>query len=223
MLSRTFAAAVCLAAWSSLALAQPTPVGPEFQVNVYSKGLQAVGGIASDAHGEFVVAWESGFYPSPEPTQDGSAAGVFIRRFDSGGNPLSGDIQVNVFTPGDQRSPAVDRSPDGDFVVVWWSFDQIGKDRSTVYGRRFTPEGTPKGSEFRLGSRTDLNEVIPSVGVCPDGSFVAAWQSESQIFSRWFDPSGTPRQDEAQVSSGGYPTNQFTDVDCDSEGRSVIV
>jgi hypothetical protein len=56
---------------SDFALSQ-VPVGAEFQVNTYSSGDQFAPQIASDAAGNFVVAW-SGY-------QDGSFLDAFARR-----------------------------------------------------------------------------------------------------------------------------------------------
>jgi hypothetical protein len=57
------------------------PQGAEFQVNAYSTNDQADPHAAKDAAGNFAVIWTS-------TGQDGSAGGVFGKRFDAAGNPL---------------------------------------------------------------------------------------------------------------------------------------
>ena len=52
---------------------------------------------------------------------DGSQDGVFARRFDASGNPVSGEIQVNEETSGNQFAPTVTGLADGSFVVAWAS------------------------------------------------------------------------------------------------------
>jgi hypothetical protein len=226
---------LCLAGsagFSASAGAQPLAVGPEIQVNVYTPGLQGVGGIASDAAGNVVAAWESGFPPSPEPTQDGSGSGIFVRRLDPSGAPLSGEIQVNVFTAGNQRTPGVDMTPGGDFVVTWLSEGQDGPPgsfRPTVYARLFSPDGSPRTGEFRLGTSGVHNEYNQAASFCPDGGFVAVWQrflpngDDSDVLVRWFDPSGAPRGDETVVSSEDFPDNGYPDIECDLQGRVIVV
>jgi hypothetical protein len=220
-----------LAGLSTLAAAQPLAAGPEIQVNTYTRGLQGVGGIASDAAGNAVVVWESGFPPSPPPTQDGSGAGIFVRRLSPSGAPLSGEIQVNTFTAGNQFIPNVDVAPGGDFVVTWISEGQDGPPdyRPTDYARLFAADGTPKTGEIRLSTSDVHSEYYPTAAFCPDGGFVAVWQrflpngSESDVLARWFDPSGAPRGPETVVSSEDFPTNGYPDVACDLQGRAVIV
>ncbi|MES1240635.1 MAG: hypothetical protein ABUT39_03355 [Acidobacteriota bacterium] len=225
---------LCLAAsagFSVFASAQPLPVGPEIQVNTYTQGLQGVSGVASDAAGNVVVAWESGFPPSPPPTQDGDGAGVFVRRLSPTGAPLSGEIPVNVSTAGDQFIPTVAMTPEGDFVVTWISQtrDGAGTFHVTTYGRLFAADGSPKGGEFRLSTSDGYNEYYPATSYCPDGGFVAVWQrflpngDDSDVLARWFDPSGAPRGAEVVVSSEDYPTNGYPDVACDLHGRTIVV
>lgn len=225
---RTLLSLLCLAGWAGLsASAQPLAVSPEIQVNTYTPGLQALGGIASDAAGHVVVAWESGLPPSPLP-QDGSGSGIFVRRFDRSGAPLTGEIQVNVFTAGSQRAPGVDMTPAGDFVVTWWSEGQDGPSdyRPTAYARLFAADGTPKTGEIRLGTSAVSGEYFPTPSFCPDGGFVAIWQQYqeggSDILARWFDPAGAPRGEAIVANSRDFPENGYPDVECDLQGRAIV-
>ena len=94
--------------------------GIEFQVNAYTtgpgptNGIQDQPGVAMDADGDFVVVWRSF-------SQDGNSDGVFARRYDSAGATIGADFQVNSFTTGQQRSPAVAMADDGAFVAAWES------------------------------------------------------------------------------------------------------
>lgn len=225
---------LCLAGFAGLSVlatiadAQPLAVGPEIQVNTYTPGLQGVGGVASDAAGNVVVAIESG-HLSANP-QDGSGAGVFVRRLSPTGVPLGGEVQANVFTAGNQYIPDVAMAPKGDFVVIWISEGQDGANfRATVYARLFSPGGSPKTGEFRLSTSAVHNEYYPATAFCPDGGFVAVWQrflpngDDSHVLARWFDPSGAPRGEEMVVSSEDYPTNGYPDVACDLQGRAIVV
>jgi hypothetical protein len=90
-----------------------TPYGSEFQVNTYTPGHQLVPRVASDEGGSFVVVWASQF-------ADGSGYGIAGQGLDALG-PQGAEFQINSYTTGLQMSPAIARSPDGDFVVAWYS------------------------------------------------------------------------------------------------------
>jgi hypothetical protein len=109
------------------------PLGPQFQVNTNTAGHQYAPSAASDASGNFVVTWQN---------VDGSGAGVFGRRFDSGGVAQGGEFQVNAYTTGSQRTPAVAMTGPDAFAVVWTSDGQDGS-LGGVFGQRFDFSGGP--------------------------------------------------------------------------------
>jgi hypothetical protein len=94
-------------------------VSGDFQVNSYVLAQQAAPAIASDGDGDFVVAWQSF-------GQDKSSYGIFARRFDSQGEGLGIEFQVNQHTSNAQYAPAVGIAPDDGFVIVWESSLQDG-------------------------------------------------------------------------------------------------
>jgi len=64
--------------------------------------------------------------------------------------PVGSELQVNTYTTGDQRHPAVAGDAAGNFVVVWDSVadgDSLG-----VFGQRYDSSGLPVGS-WRLPGR----------------------------------------------------------------------
>jgi hypothetical protein len=144
------------------------PRGAEFQVNSYTTGGQRSVAIGSAGDGDFVIAWMS--------AQDGSNYGIFARRFDSTGVPRGVEFQVNTYTTGFQRTPAIATDTDGDFVVVWMS---AGQDRSDygVFARRFSSAGGPSSAEFIVNTRTANRQYTPAVSSENDGDFVVAWTS----------------------------------------------
>src|SRR6185369_12893384 len=130
-----------LLAWLAVmglpSVALPQPVGPHFHVNTYTTGNQNQPTVASDATGNFVVVWMS--------YRDGGggrlgAYGVFGQRYDSSGNGLGGEFQVNSFTSNRQERPATASDATGKFVVVWDSDGQDGSQLS-VFGQRYDSDG----------------------------------------------------------------------------------
>jgi len=107
------------------------PLGAEFLVNTYTTGDQSGRpAVSADRQGNFTVAWRS------MPGQDGSASGVFARRFAAGGAARSGEFGLNTYTTGDQDMPEVAVDPVGNVLSVWRSGGQDGSG-SGVFARRW--------------------------------------------------------------------------------------
>jgi|KBSSwiStaDraftv2_1062776.scaffolds.fasta_scaffold42636_3 hypothetical protein len=152
------------------------PVGPEFQVETYTTGLQGYPSVAADASGDFVVVWASET-PGPFPA-------VFGQRYSSTGVPLGPQFQVNTYTGGALNVPArVTSDGSGNFVVVWGS----GPDGDSwgVFGQRYASSGDPVGSEFLVNTYTTRGQMQPAVGTIGGGTFVVAWESYGQDGSSW--------------------------------------
>ena len=178
------------------------PQGGPFAVNTYTTGDQNRPSVTADGAGNFIVVWQSQAASSNDPSQDGTGAGVFGRRFDSTGLPLGSEFLVNSYTTGYQTYPVVSAGPSGDFVVVWAD----SGDRNCflcVDARRFTSTGAAAGPAVRVEPDTDgLAEGRPeSVAVGADGGFVIVWaRAGYSVFARRFDSAGTPDGTEFQVT-----------------------
>jgi hypothetical protein len=106
------------------------PLGPEFRVNTYTTGYQAIPDVALDAAGNFVVVWLS-------DAEDGSTEGIFGQRYASTGTLLGPEFRVNTYTTGGQSGPHVAADTLGNFVVVWDSELQDGSEYG-VFGQRYS-------------------------------------------------------------------------------------
>jgi hypothetical protein len=162
-----------------------TPLGGEFQVNVYTANRQFSAGVAMDPAGNFLVVWTAG------GGQDGMDTGVFGRRYDASGVPLAGEFQVNVYTTYGQFSPSIAADAAGNFVVVWTS---TGPARG-IKARRYSAAGV--GSlELTLSTYNTTSPSSPALAMNPDGSFVTTWSafgldgSDWGIFGRRFANTG---------------------------------
>ena len=205
MTKHSFRAAVLVIAFGTEAWGQ-TPLGPNFQVNAYTRGQQLRPSIGVEPDGDFVVVWMSEF-------QDGDGHGVFGQRFDASGAARGGEFQVNVETPGHQYSPDVAVGGAGDFIVVW-------KHGTTIRGKRFDPAGDPVGGEFLVGSG-----YAPHVARASSGRFVVTWlpSTGGDVVARRFDSSGNPEGDEFIVNSSPVLYgNYWTDVAVNAQGDFVV-
>jgi len=215
-----WAAAVICATLPPAAWAQG-PVGSEFQVNSHTTNGQWQAALASDASGNFVVAWESYL-------QDGSDWGVFGQLFNAAGAPQGTEFQANVTIAGGQRDPAVASVANGDIVVVWSSQGQDAPGGLGVFARRFNA-GIAQGGEFQVNSYTASDQQFPAVASDTGGNFLVVWASAGQdgggqgIFGQRFDAAGVAQGDEFMINT--YTTDhQFNPaVASGGSGDFVVV
>jgi hypothetical protein len=189
-----------------------------FRINSFTSGYQNLPVVASDAIGNFVVAWDS-------DGQDGSGYGIFGQRFSAAGAPLGAEFQVNTFTTGNQVAPYVASDDGGNFVVIWMSRGQGGDD---VFGRRFSAAGAPLGAEFQVNTFTATFVFSPpAIASDASGNFVVVWSSLGQdgsdwgVFGRRFSATGTPRGAEFRVNASTTDAQVGLYVASDASGNFV--
>ena len=106
-----------------------SPQTGEIQVNTHTAKDQDNASVSFTAGGTFAVAWNSA-------DQDGGGAGSYLRLFDGGGTPITGEILANTTTANDQKYASVAANAAGQVAVVW-SGNGPG-DSSGVFFQRFT-------------------------------------------------------------------------------------
>jgi hypothetical protein len=159
------------------------PHGPEFQLNQFFTASQAGPKVGIDDSSDFVVVWDS-------LIQDGDAAGIFARRFDSSGAPKGPEQQVNVDTTGDQRFPSLAVESDGDFAITWTDSPEYGISRAVA--RHFKASGAPTSGDMVL-STASTDQEAGGVAFLEGGDFVVAWSddgvdgSAAGVFGQRFD------------------------------------
>jgi S-layer family protein len=200
------------------AVSAQTPAGPEFRVNTFTPGSQAVGRPAMEPDGDFVVVWMS--------AQDGDRYGAFGQRFAASGAPRGSEFRINTYTMGSQRDPAVAVGSGGDFVVVWENVQYLTTE--SIKGRRFDAAGGAIGAEFVVNTVTTTYKFRPSVGRASDGRFVVGWSSGAAYYgpfwfaARRFAASGNPIGSEFVVSFSSY-TSMTGDLAVEANGNFVAV
>jgi hypothetical protein len=199
-------------------------VGAEFVANSYTPGYQYGVSPAVAADGSFVVAWDSfPFDPGP-PGQDGSGSSVNARRFNTNGVATGVEFRVNSYTTGDQAYSAIAAAPGGSFVVAWQS-PQDGSGFG-IMARRFDSAGGALGAEFQVNVTTAGPQVVPSVAVNANGSFVVVWHSSDGsgygIFGRRFDAAGVAVGAEFAVNTNTSGIQYTYGVTNDAEGNFVV-
>jgi len=194
-------------------------LGPEFQVNTYTTGLQFLPSIAA-IHGGFVVVWTS-------RDQDGSGDGVFGQRYTDSGVPQDTEFRANAYTTGYQSDPALAATPDGEVVMVW--ADSYGEYGQGIVAQRYAGSGAPIGPQFHVNTYTFANQRFPSVAADPSGNFVVVWQSDTQdgssygIFGQRYSSAGAPLGPEFRVNTYTTGMQFWPRVAADAAGDFVVV
>jgi hypothetical protein len=195
-------------------------VKSEFQVNVTTASEQREPAVAIDPNGNFVVAWSSN-------NQDGNNYGVFAKVYDNNGNILKDEFQVNNFTTGAQRYPAVAMDQEGNFVVTWSSNAQDG-DSYGVYAKKFDLNGNMLIDEFLVNNFTTGNQRYSTIACEMHGNFLITWSSAEQdgnlggIFAKQYDPNGNVLKDEFQVNTYSVGDQNFPCVAIDGDSHYAI-
>ena len=178
-----------------------TPTGVEFMVNTSTSGMQHHADTVKLKNGDFVVSWVDTGQQS---------TGIYGQRFDSTGNKLGGEFQVNSYTVLDQQEPALTALDDGGFVVSWQSNGQDG-DGYGIFAQRYDASGNTVGSEFQVNTTTSNSQEFSTGVGLSDGGFLIAWTSNLQdgsgygVFGQRFDQNGGSVGNEFQINT--YTTN----------------
>lgn len=174
--------------------------GSQFRVNTTTSNSQADPAVGIDAAGNFVIAWES-------EGQDGSATGIYARRFDKLGNGVGTEFRANTSTLSGQENPTVAVTATGAFVIGW--VDRFSSEGG-FFAQSYNANGTSDGGEFRVTPPTgtgNLNVFV--VAADADGNVVFVREGyPNDVFARQY--AVTPAADlapptVANVISDGHP------------------
>ena len=208
-----------VAVLAARASSSQVPLGGELQVNAYTTAQQSGACVAAQPRGAFVPAWDS-------VHQDGSVWGVFARRYDASGAPITAEeAQVNTYTTNSRRFSAAAVDQAGNMVVVWVGY---GADAFSngVYARHYDATGTP-GSEQRVSAYTTGSNTRPAVAAAA-GGFVVVWHGAGDgsglaVLGRRLDSSGVLQGDEFVVNSHTTDHQWQPAVAGNSDGNFVVV
>lgn len=105
-----------------------TAFGEQFIVNTTREEAQQNPRAVMNGSGGFVIVWESRTDPNVNERD------IFCQRYDSFGEPIGKEFQLNTTMEADQRFPAVAMVSDSRFVTVWQSDEQDGSGFG-IFGR----------------------------------------------------------------------------------------
>jgi len=185
------------AAWAQRLDAFGNKIGSEFKVNTSQNTLsESVEPRVSVAgNGSFVAAWQR--------FTDASGYGIYARRYDSSGVAQGNDFLVNQHETNWQWRPDVACDANGNFAVVWQSYNNPDDPITSDYGiiaRQYNAAGTATTNEYvvnnpNLEHRGILDQLSPAItrrsgdgkwtcawygyqGIAPSGGILGVWHSQ---------------------------------------------
>ena len=147
--------------------------GDIFQVNSPTTNNQQNAHVAISQKNVTAFVWEGG------PTVHQR---IFGRVLNSSGVWFNTtNFLVSSYTNTFQSDPAIAALTNGNFIVVWSSYNQAGSNTMLdVYGQMLSTNGAKIGTNFLVNQFTTYNQRNPAVAVLNNGQIVVAWVSEQQ-------------------------------------------
>ena len=139
--------------------------------------------------------------------------------------PLTGELQANQFTNGDQAVPSVGMGDNGVHVVIWTSFGQDG-DESGIVLRRFPADGTQPFNESVVNQQTANDQDSPGLGMNANGDWIATWDTTTAgqgLRGRASSLNGTSIGNEFAVSVATDAAPQFPGAARADDDSSIAV
>ncbi|MFN8576156.1 MAG: hypothetical protein U0354_04805 [Candidatus Sericytochromatia bacterium] len=88
------------------------------------------------------------------------------------------EMRVNNYTSGYQGAQSVGMDSSGNYVIVW---EGSGNgDSDGIFGQKFSNNGDPIGSEFKINTYTINKQYNPKIAMNESGNFVVTWVSTLQ-------------------------------------------
>lgn len=155
-------------------------------------------------------------------TANRSGGSDFTHAFAILGLLITNEAGANSTVAGAQRDVAVATDADGDYVVVWQSALQ-DTDGYGIYARRYTSEGDPLTSEFRVHTDGAGDQTNPSVAMDANGNFVVIWENGFKgIYGQRFYASGVAFGVEFKVNTTHGTREDEPSVAMDARGDFLV-
>ncbi len=145
----------------------------DIRINSHEAGDQTLPQITALDSGGWVVTWQS----TGQDEEFGT--GIYQQVFNSLGDAVGAEKQVNTYTLSDQFAPQITTLSGGGWVVTWTSLQQDG-DGGGVYQQAFNAEGEAIGGEIRVNIFTAGSQVLPEIRALANDAWIVVWESGDQ-------------------------------------------
>lgn len=149
---------------------------------------------------------------------DGDRNGIYYASYDNSYNEIVAPTQVNTTTVGNQQEPRIAVDENGEFMIIWSSFEQDG-DHHGIYGQRYTAPGTASGGEIAITTTTNGSQDHAAIAVSREGGkYVMTWTNHVAnggalgVYGRSMYYNGSFLDDDALINTTTSDYQNFSDV-----------
>ncbi|MDX2361589.1 MAG: HYR domain-containing protein [Crocinitomicaceae bacterium] len=149
---------------------------------------------------------------------DGDRNGIYYASYDNSYNEIVAPTQVNTTTTGNQQEPRIAVDENGEFMIIWSSFDQDG-DHHGIYGQRYSAPGTTSGGEISITTNTTGSQDHAALAVTREGGkYIISWTDDvadgdrTGVYSRSMFSNGSFLADDALINTTTSEYQNFSDV-----------
>lgn len=148
-------------------------LGDAFQISSHTYGNQQDPTVATDADGNFLVAWQTPLAPVTEGRVQYRVFGQFVGGGAQAGALLGQELLLSAGPGWGHSSPQLVSTPDGEFTVGWFVWQ--GDFRSALFGRSLDALGAPLGDAFAINERPIGGQFRFGMTAGADGQVLATW------------------------------------------------
>lgn len=168
------------------------------RANVFTASNQENASLDADDRGNVIVAWDS-------RRQRGGQYGVFARKLNAAGQPLTPEVPVGDSSRSGAMRPAVAATRDGGAWIAWTLLGADG-DAGSIMLQRFDRDLMPLTPEQVVNTVTSGHQHDAAAAVDGRGRVLVTWTTptdapgHSVVRARLFDDHGAPLGDEFPLS-----------------------
>ncbi|MBI9038750.1 MAG: T9SS type A sorting domain-containing protein [Bacteroidales bacterium] len=223
-----------------------TTLGNNIKVNddTLSNVAQYGASVASDAEGNFVIAWDD--------CRNGYWGDIYAQRFSNDGTALGNNFRVNYLSAWVNYGSKVICKKNGDFIIVWGDSEDGGKDgkpmsqqndkeilkpelskekkntEPDIYAQQYFSNGTANGANFKVNDDIGgTQQTNPDIAIDTNDNYIICWQDKRSgvwaIYIQRYLSDGTPIGNNLKVEDSLVSNYVVTPaISIDDGGNFVI-
>jgi hypothetical protein len=192
-----------------------SPIGSIIKVNTDTNRVKhSFPNVAVDHRGFFGIVWND---------ERNGAEDVYFQMFDSTGNFIGQNIQLNEIPGRDRYVLSIDCDSSGNYVVAWED-RQIGT--STIYYQRIDPDGNLVGPNITV-REDSRSRGRPAVSVLDSHELAIIWQERNgddyDLFLEKYSADDAPIGSAVMVNDSSDARQEYADLTYSKNGYLFAV